>query len=147
MNTGGDIVAGDKATTTVIQEGFAGEEQKHQFRAQLDILCDALQALKTEIEAHPKLTADQKEKAESEILGNMNVLKGVKAETATVRVSEKPPTDVISTVDTALRRTGGVMDKLQGLAKTTVDVAEEIGAFSVKYGPLILSARRLFGLP
>jgi len=54
---------------------------------------------------------------------------------------------VASLVETTLNRTSGVIDKLQSLAKTTGDVAGKVGEFGKKYGPPILSARHLFGLP
>ena len=147
----GDIVGGDKTTTTTttttIQKGFAGEEQKQRFQAQIDQLHEALRAIKTEIEAHPSLSDDQKEAAAGEILQHVRALKEVKEMTAELPAGKQAPADVGSLVDTTLNRASGIFDKLQSLAKTTGDVAGKIGEFGKKFGPLILSARHLFGLP
>ena len=62
-------------------------------------------------------------------------------------VGKEAPADVASKVDGALDRAGGMIDKLKGLAEKSADVAETVGKFAVKYGPVILSARHLFGLP
>ena len=49
ITAGGDIVGGDKTTTTTIQKGFAAEEQKQEFQAQIDQLREALRAVREEI--------------------------------------------------------------------------------------------------
>src|ERR1041385_8456832 len=82
VHAGGDIVGGDKTTSTTIQKGFAAEEQKQQFQAQIDQLREALRAVKAEIEASPSLGNDQKEEAASEILQHVKALKEVKEKTA-----------------------------------------------------------------
>jgi hypothetical protein len=46
-----------------------------------------------------------------------------------------------------LERTGGIVQKLQDVATKGSELAETVGKFALKYGPLILSARHLFGLP
>ena len=73
--------------------------------------------------------------------------KEVKEKTADVPTGKPAPAEIATKVEGALDRAGGIVDKLQGLASKTGDVAETIGKFAVKYGPLILSARHLFGLP
>lgn len=147
MTAGGDIVGGDKTTTTTIQKGFRAEDQKQQFQAQIEQLREALRAVKAEIDASPSLSNDQKEEAVGEILQHVNALKEVKAKTAELPAGKQAPADIGSLVETTLDRTGGILDKLQNLAKTTGEVAGTVGEFGVKYGPLILSARHLFGLP
>ena len=147
MNAGGDIVGGDKTTTTTIQKGFRAEEQKQQFQAQIEQLREALRAVKAEIEASPSLSDDQKDEAAGEILQHVKALKEVKEKTAELPAGKQAPADVGSLVETTLDRAGGIIDKLQGLAKTTSEVAGKVGEFGKKYGPLILSARHLFGLP
>jgi len=147
VNAGGDIVGGDKTTTTTIQKGFAAEEQKQQFQAQMDQLREALRAVKAEIETSPSLSNDQKEEAAGEILQHVKALKEVKEKTAGLPVGKPAPADVGALVETTLDRAGGIIDKLHSLAKTTGEVAGKVGEFGMKYGPLILSARHLFGLP
>jgi hypothetical protein len=146
ITAGGDIVGGDKTTTT-IQKGFAADEQRQQFQAQIDQLREALRAVKAKIEASPSLSVDQKEEAAGEILQHVKALKEVKEKTAEVSVGKQAPPEVVSVVESTLERASGVIERLQGIAKKTVGVAETVGEFAVKYGPLIASARHLFGLP
>jgi hypothetical protein len=147
LKAGGDIVGGDKTTTTTISKGFAGDEQKQQFQAQIDQLSEALRAMKAEIEANAAIAQDKKEALVSDIVEQVTELQEVKGETAAVPTGKPAPTEIAAKVEGALDRAGGVVDKLQGLATKTGDVAETVGKFALKYGPLILSARHLFGLP
>ena len=151
VKAGGDVVAGDKTTTTTttttIQNGFAGDEQKKQFQSEIDQLREALRAMKADIEASVSLDQDKKDQAISEILQQVNALKEVKEKTADVPPGKPAPPEIATKVEGALDSAGGIVDKLQALATKTGDVAETIGKFAVKYAPLILSARHLFGLP
>jgi hypothetical protein len=151
LNAGADIVGGDKTTTTTttttIQNGFAADEQKQQFQTEIDQLREALRAMKAEIAATTSLDADQKDVVEAEITQHLVALKEVKNQAAGVPVGKEAPADVASKVDGALDRAGGMIGKLKVLAEKSVDVAETVGKFAVKYGPVTLSARHLFGLP
>jgi hypothetical protein len=147
LNAGGDIVAGDKTTTTTIERGFAGDQQKQQFQSEIDQLREALQAMKTEIEASVSLDQNKKNEVISEILQQVNALKQVKEETAAVPTGKPAPAEIATKVEGALDRAGGIVGKLQGVTTKSVEIAETVGKFAVKYGPLILSARHLFGLP
>jgi hypothetical protein len=149
LKAGGDIVGGDKTTTTTITitKGFAGDEQKQQFQAEIDQLREALRAMKAEIEANALLDQDKKEEVVSDILAQVKALKEVKEDTARVPTGKPAPAELATKVEGALDRAGGIVDKLQGLATKGGEVAETVGKFAVKYGPLILSARHLFGLP
>src|SRR6266567_9635101 len=149
VEAGGDVVAGDKTTTTTttIKNGFAGDEQKQQFQSQVDQLREAFQAMKTEIEASASIEQDKKDQVISDIQQQVTALKQVKEETADVPTGKPAPAEIATKVVGALDRAGGIVDKLQGLATKSVEIAETVGKFAVKYGPLILSARHLFGLP
>lgn len=147
MKAGGDIVGGDKTTTTTIGKGFEGDEQKQQFQAEIDQLREALRAMKAEIEANASLDQDKKDEVVSELLQQVKALKEVKEETAAVPPGKPAPAEIATKVEGALDRAGGIVDKLQGLATKSGEVAETVGKFAIKYGPLILSARHLFGLP
>jgi hypothetical protein len=147
LKAGGDIVGGDKTTTTTIERGFAGDEQKQQFQLEIDQLREALRAMKAEIEASASLDQDKKDEVISEIQEQVNALKEVKEKTADVPTGEPAPAKIATKVEGALDRAGGIVDKLQGVATKSVEVAETVGKFAMKYGPLILSARHLFGLP
>ena len=149
QRAGGDIVAGDKTTTTTIttQIGFADEQKKQQFHSEIEQLRETLQAMKAEIEASLSLDQDKKDEAISEILQQVQALKKVKEKATEVTPGKAVPAKIASEIEGALDRAGGIVDKLQTVAAKTGDVAETVGKFAVKYGPLILSARHLFGLP
>jgi archaellum component FlaC len=149
VQAGGDVVGGDKTTTTTttIEKGFAGDEQKQQFQSEIDELREALRVMKTEIEASGSLDPDKKDQIVSEILAQVNALKEVKEKTADVPTGEPAPAKIATEVEGALDRAGGIVEKLQGLATKAADIGETVGKFALKYGPLILSARHLFGLP
>lgn len=152
VNAGGDLVGGDKTTTTTtttttIEKGFAGDEQKQQFQSEIDQLREALRAMKTEIEASASLDQDKKDEVISDILEQIKALKEVKEKTADVPTGEPAPAKIATKVEGALDRAGGIVEKLQGVATKSVEIAETVGKFAGKYGPLILSARHLFGLP
>src|SRR3954462_12221599 len=149
LNAGGDVVGGDKTTTTTttIQQFFAGQEQKEQFHSEIDQLREALRAMKTEIEASAALDQEKKNEAIAEILQQVKALKEVKEKTAEVPPGKPAPAKVAKEIEGTLDRAGGIVDKLGTLAGKAGDVAETVSKFAVKYGPLILSARHLFGLP
>jgi hypothetical protein len=149
VKAGGDVVAGDKTTTTItaLQKGFAGPREKEQFQSQLEQLLEALRGLKTQIEQHPALSQEDKESAAGEILEHVTKLKAVKAKTADMAVGTPPSPDVASTVEKTLDRAGGVIEKVQGLAKKASGIGQTIADFAATYGPLLAGARHLFGLP
>jgi translation initiation factor 2 gamma subunit (eIF-2gamma) len=149
QSAGGDMVGGDKTTTTTttIQKGFADEEKKEQFHSEIEQFREGLRAMKTEIEASAALDQDKKDEVIAEILQQVKALKEVKEKTAEVPPGGPAPAQVATEIEGTLDRAGGIVDKLQGLAGKAGDVAETVSKFAVKYGPLILSARHLFGLP
>ncbi len=158
QSAGGDIVGRDKITTTI--QGFASEEKKQQFHTEIEELREGLRSMKTEIEQSAALDRDKKDEIVSEILEQVKALKEVKENTEQVTPGKPPPSKVADQVEAALDRTSGIMDKLKDVATKTGDVAETVGKFAkvgdiaeavgkfaAKYGPLILSARSLFGIP
>jgi hypothetical protein len=50
-------------------------------------------------------------------------------------------------VESNLEKASGILDKVQAVAKKSAELAASIGEFALKYGPLVLSTRHLFGLP
>ncbi len=151
MNAGGDIVAGDKHTvttsTTTIQSGFQSEEQKQEFQKQLEALRETLRDIKAKVEASAGLSADEKDELTTEILQHVKALKEVKETTADLPPGQKPPADIGKMVESNLEKASGILDKVQAVAKKSAELAANIGEFALKYGPLVLSARHLFGLP
>ena len=151
MRARGDIVGGDKktttTTTTTITKGFAGDQQKQQFQAEIDQLREALRAMKAEIEANASLDQNKKDEVVGDIVEQVKDLQDVKEETAAVPTGKPAPAEIAAKVEGALDRAGGIVEKLQGVATKGGELAETVGKFALKYGPLILSARHLFGLP
>jgi hypothetical protein len=133
-------------TTSTVEKGFAGDEQKQQFQTQIDTLRQALEALKTKIEAS-SLDDEKKDEVVGEILQNKNDLLAAKKQTSDVPTGKQAPADVATKVESALDRANGMADKLKSLVTSVGDVAGAVGEFGATYGPLILSARHLFGLP
>jgi hypothetical protein len=50
-------------------------------------------------------------------------------------------------VESSLDKASGILDKVQAVAKKSADLAVKVGEFGANYGPLVLSARHLFGMP
>ena len=144
QNAGGDIVGGDKTTTITRQIGFAGEAQKQQFHSEIEQLREALRAMKTEIEASTSLDQDKKDEVISEILQQVKALKEVKEKTAEIAPGKAAPSEVATEIEGALDRAGGIVDRLQSLAGKAGDVADTVGKFAMRYGPLILSRATSF---
>ena len=151
LNAGGDIVAGDKTTTstttTTVKNGFAADEQKQQFQTEIDRLREALRRIKEEITATASLDPDQKDALDAEITQQLVGLKKVKDQAQAVPVGKEAPADVASKVSNALDGVSGMIQRLKVLAEKSAEAAETVGKFAVKYGPVILSVRHLFGLP
>jgi len=146
MKAGGDVIGGDKTTTTTITKGFAGEEQKQQFQAEIDQLREVLRSMKAEIEANASLDQNKRDEVVSDIVEQVKDLQDVKEETATVPTGKPAPAQIAAKVEEALERAGGIVEKLQGLASKGGEVAETVGKLVMKCGPLILRAGYLFGL-
>ena len=145
----GDVGGGTKTTTTttITQIGFPGEAEKQQFHSEIEQFREALRAMKAEIEASASLDQDKKDEVVSDILEQIKSLKEVKEKTADLPTGESAPAQIATEVEGALDRAGGIIDKLKDLATKTWEGAEAVGKIAVKYGPLIASARHLFGLP
>ncbi len=99
------------------------------------------------VETSAGLTADEKDELSTEILHHVKTLKEVKETTAELSPGQKPPVDIGQMVESNLEQAGSILDKVQTVAKKSVELAAKVGEFGVKYGPLVLSARHLFGLP
>lgn len=150
QQAGGDIVAGDKSTTTTtttIQHGFGSEVQKREFEQKLELLRGALLQVKAQVETSTDLSADEKDELAGDILQHVQALKEVKETTAPLTPGQKPPAELSKRVEAGLEKTSGILDKLETVAKKSVELAANVGEFGAKYGPLILGARHLFGLP
>ena len=148
---GGDVVGGDKTTTTTITttitKGFAGEDQKLQFQQRIVQLREALSEVKSRIEGHPALTEGQKMEMTAALVEEDGALEAVDKKTAATAVGESAPPEVAATIEAALDPNAGIAQKLQHLAAHTGAAVGIVGEFAGKFGPLLLGARHLFGLP
>jgi hypothetical protein len=151
VKAGKDIVAGNQITTTTIttsiQTGFRSEEQKQEFQKQLEALREAFREIKVQVEASRALSADEKDELTAELLEHVKGFKEVKDATAQLPAGQEPQTDLGKTVESRLEKASGFLDKLQGVARKSAELAEKVGGLATKYGPMVLSARHLFGLP
>lgn len=147
MSASGDIIGGDKTVTSTIQRGFAAEAQKAEFQAQIDELRSTLQAIKAQIDAEASLTAEQKETIGADILRHDTELKEVKDNTSELTVGVPASSAVGSSVEATLDRAGGLLGKLKGLVTSGGDFGAAVADLASKYGPMIMTARHLFGLP
>src|SRR6185503_20228909 len=81
FEAGGDIVGGDKTTTTTVS-GFRGDEDKQRFQAEIDVLREILREIKGHVEASSDVSADDKDELTGQIIHHVKELKKVKEETA-----------------------------------------------------------------
>ena len=145
LSAGGDIVGGDKTTT--ITKGFSDEGQKQQFQSQLEHLREELRTVKEKIRSSSELGVEEREAAEGEILRHVSALRDLKEKTADLPAGKSAPAEIAAVVESTLERVGGIVDGLQRVAKKSLGIAESVGEFALKFGPLLASARHLFGLP
>jgi hypothetical protein len=146
VKAGGDIVGGNKETSTV-RATFADEEERRTFQAKIEELRELLRNFKTAAEASPHLSVEDKETIASEVLEHVKALKEVGDGTAAIPVGAPAPSELASSVESKLKRAGGLLESVDGLAKKSTGFAETVATFAAKFGPLILSVGHLFGLP
>ena len=146
LQAGGDIVGGNKTTTTS-SGGFGSDQAKAQFQSELELLRELLRETKAQIEASRELSTDDKDELVAEVLEHVKALKGVKEETAALKPGQAAPATVTKGLESQLDRAGTLLDKVHSIAGKSADVAAKVGALVAKYGPLALSLRGLFGLP
>lgn len=147
LHAGGDIVGGDKSTSQTPIGAFAEDSRKQSFLADLDALRQALRELRTQLDANAELDADAKDEIVLELVGQIKALAEAKTAAAQLPVGHTPGPGVAARVESALKRAGGLLEALEAVGRKGAGVATIVGEFAAKYGPLLLSARRLFGLP
>lgn len=146
---GGDIVGGDKVTTTTttMTYGFKQEADKATFVQQLEDLRVLLREMKAGIEGAEGLDADQKDEAAMAVLQLVNDLKTVKDEAHATPAGKEAPKDKKVAVADRLDKTNAFLEKLKKLGETSAAIGQKVGPLLVKALPLLASARHLFGLP
>jgi len=88
VSAGGDVVAGDKVTTTTstttITNGFKQEKDKQQFVRNIEELRTALRELQTKIQEAAGVSQDDKDKIAAEVMQQVIALKTAKEEASSL---------------------------------------------------------------
>jgi hypothetical protein len=151
VTAGGDVVAGDKVTsttgTTSITNGFKQEGDKQQFLRDLENLRSALRELQTKIQESPVVSQDNKDQIVAEVMQQVIALKTAKEEADTLPVAQEGSPDKGKRIASYLDTTKTLLDKVTELGGKAVEVGATIKPYIETALPLLLSARRLFGIP
>jgi hypothetical protein len=126
---------------------FATADRKQKFKAQVDEISAALREVGAHIRADESLAADQKEHVADEIQRRLTALEEAQKAAEVLPANEPASPEVATKINAALDTTDGIVKTLQNLTQKTVGVAESVATFATTYGPLILKARHLLGLP
>lgn len=147
IDAGGDIVAGDKTTTTTVHNGFKEEKDKEEFARQIDTLRASLRQMKSQIEGLEGFDEDDRDQIVMAIMQQVTALKEVQEEASGVPAGTEAPKDKAEIVGDYLDKTATLMKKLQIMGEKTVEFAEKVAPVVAKSLPILASARHLFGLP
>src|SRR5262245_22177760 len=97
IHAGGDVVGGDKTTTTT--HGFRSEDEKDRFQTEIEALRETLREIKAHIEASSEVSADDKDELGAEILQHVKDLKSTKEQTAPLNAGQVPPASVAKGIE------------------------------------------------
>ena len=145
MKAGGDIVAGDKVTTT--HAGFDDQSQKQEFLKQMDQLRLALREIKSQLDAVEEFDEDAKDQLVMEILQQVSELKQAKQQAEQLEPGQSPSADKLQSVGQCLDKAGGLLDKIKGIGNSAAGIAETVAPILAKALPILASARHLLGIP
>jgi hypothetical protein len=143
----GDIVGGDKVTTTTITNGFKKDDDKQKFLEQIEALRTTLRELQAKIAEAPALSQDTKDEISAAVLQQINTLKKANDAATGLTVAKEPPPDALHAITTGLNSTSTLLDQVKIVCDKAVGVAEKIEPYVSKALPILLAARHLFGLP
>jgi TolA-binding protein len=148
IQAGGDVVAGDKTTTTTIITGFKQEQDKQEFIQQIEELRQQLRHLKSEIEESKggSLDEDEKDSIVMEVMQHIKALKTASVEAEQLPPQQEPSQEKRDAIEAPLNAVNQIISKISTVFEKTADFG---GKFkNVAYiTSLLLSARHLFGLP
>jgi hypothetical protein len=150
ISAGGDVVAGDKVTTTsntTITNGFKQDEHKEQFVHDIEELRTALLAIQAQIQQASKISGDDKDKIMAELTQQVVALKTAKDEASSLPVAKQASKDKIERIANSLDATNTLLDKVNALGAKAVEIGTTVKPYVDKALPLLLSARMLFGIP
>jgi hypothetical protein len=150
VSAGGDVVAGDKVTTsstTTITNGFQQEEDKQQFTQKLEELRTAFREIQTKIQGAAGGSQDDKDEIVSAVMQQVNALRTAKEEAASLPVAQQASPDQGKRIAGYLQSTESVLDKVNDLGAKAIEIGTAVKPYIQKALPLLLSARMLFGIP
>jgi len=149
IEAGGDVVAGDKTTTTTITTGFKQEQDKQEFIQQVEELRQQLRQVKSEIEDAEGIDEDEKDAIVMEVMQQIKALKTAKDEAGQLPAQQEPSQEKRDAIEAPLNGVNSIVSKVSKV----FDKAAEIGDKVKKINslrlilPVLASARHLFGLP
>jgi TolA-binding protein len=146
IEAGGDIVGGDKTTTTTITTGFKQEQDKQEFIQQIEELRQQLRQVKSEIENAEGIDEDEKDAIVLEVMQQVKALKTAKDEAEQLDIQQEPSKEKREAIETPLNATGGIISKVTTIFDKASDVGGKIR--NIKHLlPILMATRHLFGLP
>ena len=150
VTAGGDVVAGDKVTTTsttTVSNGFKREDDKKQFVHDIGELRTALREIQTKIQQAPAASQDDLDEIVADLMQQVNALNTAKEQANSLPVGQDVPSEKAKQLASYLQSTGTLLDKVNELGKKAVKIGDSVKPVVEKALPLLLSARALFGLP
>ncbi|MGA1794891.1 MAG: hypothetical protein ACMUIL_03430 [bacterium] len=151
FSVGGDIVSGDKITitdkSTTIQYGFKREEDKDAFVSNIHELSTIMKHMQSHIETIEGLAENQRKEILDEMTRRMDELKSVKEEADAIPPRQEVPHKKAQTIEGYLDKAGKLMERLQKIGEKATDFANKIVPLASKALPILISIRKLFGLP
>jgi uncharacterized coiled-coil DUF342 family protein len=151
VTAGGDVVAGDKVTTTTstatIVTGFKQEKDKQQFLRDIEELRAALRELQTKIQEAAGVSQEDKEKIVAEVMQHVTALEAAKEDAGSLPVAQQASPDKSKRISNYLETAKTLLDKVNELAGKSVEIGAALKPYIEKALPLLLSARLLFGMP
>lgn len=140
IQAGGDVVYGDKITTTsTTYHGFQQEADKAQFLAELDNLRAALRTIKSAVEAAAEKDQDARDLLSANLSQQILALNDLKTQAAALPVAHAATPQQTTTVTECLKTTSELLNK----AQTFGEKAAEIG---LKLLPAVTALAALFGV-
>jgi hypothetical protein len=150
VSAGGDVVAGDKVTTTssttTITDGFKQEEDKLQFLRDIEELRAALRELQAKVQEVAGVSQDDKDKIVALVIQQVIALKTAKEEAGSLPVAQQGSADKRKRIANYLDTTKGLLDKVNELGAKAVEIGGALRPCVEKALPLLISARVLFGI-
>lgn len=147
IEAGGDVIAGNKTTTTTINRGFKEEKDKEEFVRQINELHFLMGQMRSQIENLEGFDEDNKKQIVNEIMLQVTALKAAKEAVSAVPVGKEAPQKKVEIVGEYLDQTTTLIEKLQKMGEKTAEFTNKVAPIIAKSLPILVSARHLFGLP